>query len=412
MKKLGIAVTVIFALLALGGSFVGVTAALYITQPAAASSHVTVSFTVAPGDTTASVADHLQQDGLIRNAQLFRVWARYRHLDRGIEPGVYQLTPNMTMDAIILKLQQGKPEEQLAAVPDALRVTQYPKYFATLPNFNQQNFLQIAKTGKLLDGTPLWQKYWFVEQPQKNAVYALEGYLYPDTYYFNASDNEIVVIERMLTEFAEKLCPGPASQPAAYVMNAAQCKANAVKVNGVNIFTAMEQAYFTTNDTQALYDALTVASMTTREIRSYNDASGVASVYHNRYLEYKQKLPDGVSGDTAGYMGADPTVQYARDTLNPPPPNGKWWSPLNGQASQIDCSNPYNTESSCNKGLPPGPIAAPVITVLTAAAAPKDPKSWPNFYFVSDKCSQIHYWANAADFNAQEAAAQNAGNCK
>ncbi|MGH2515729.1 MAG: endolytic transglycosylase MltG, partial [Ktedonobacterales bacterium] len=152
MKKVGIVFTVFFALLALVVGFGGVTVALDITQPSSHST-ATVLFEVMTGDTTASVAQRLQNDGLIRNAVLFRLWARYRHLDTGIEPGVYDLTASMTMDAIIHKIQLGQPDEQVVHVPDALRVTQYADHLSNLKSFNAQNFLKIVQSGQFMDGT-------------------------------------------------------------------------------------------------------------------------------------------------------------------------------------------------------------------------------------------------------------------
>ncbi|HZC76972.1 MAG TPA: hypothetical protein VE258_04450, partial [Ktedonobacterales bacterium] len=87
MKRGGLVITIIVGLLALGSGFGSAAAFIGITQPSVAGATAPVQFTVEPGDSTAAVAQRLQQQGLIRNAQLFRLWARYKHLDTGIEPG-------------------------------------------------------------------------------------------------------------------------------------------------------------------------------------------------------------------------------------------------------------------------------------------------------------------------------------
>ncbi|HLZ21382.1 MAG TPA: endolytic transglycosylase MltG [Ktedonobacterales bacterium] len=400
MKKVGIVLTIFMALLALACGFGGVTVALDITQPASHSS-VMVPFEIVSGDTTNSVAQRLQNDGLIRNAVLFRLWARYKHLDTGIEPGVYELSASMTMDAIIQKIQQGKPDEQLVVVPDALRVTQYPDHITNLKDFNAQNFMKIVQTGQFADGTQVSATFWYVLPKQKDAAYALEGYLYPDSYYFSAGATEKDVLVRMLNALGEHLCPGPdAAHLDAYILNQAQCKAHATTVGNVNVFTALEKTYHTNNDAQALYQALTLASLATKEILSYKDAPGVAAVYFNRISYFEGWRQDDAG--TAGYLGSDPSAEYARDTDHPPS-NGHWWADLADAGNKIDCGSAYNTESGCHKGPPPGPIAAPTWVVIEAAIAPPNT---PNFYFVSDKCSRIHYWTNANDFAAQNAAAQ------
>ena len=397
MKIAGYVATLILAVVALGVGFAGTTAVLYVTQPASSSS-TTVRFTVNPGDSTLVVAQHLQDDGLIRSAVAFRLYARFEHLDQGIEPGIYLLSPNMTMKSIITALQTGKPDEQLAGVIDALRLTQYPPYFTSLPNFSAADFTNIVKTAVLPDGTQLWKKYWFVEQPStKVKPYdALEGYLYPDHYYFNGSDNATAVIEKMMLEMVSFFCPGPSSNPTMYVDTLADCKQHAVMIGKTDIFASMEGAYHTKNDTLAMYDTLTIASLTAREIRNLSDAIGVASTFHNRYLGSINAITN--DGGTAGYLGSDPSAQYARDS-DSPPKDGKWWTPLANSGSQTDPKNPYNTEAPGHTGLPPGPIANPVWQEILAAASPKDPTAWTNFWFVSDKCGKIYYAKDSAGFD-------------
>lgn len=401
MKGFARVVVVFLTLIALVVGFVGATAALDIFQPT--NKHITtnIAFEVKSGDTTASVAQRLQDDGLIRNALLFRVWARYRKLDRGLEQGIYELSPSMTMDGIIQKLQVGKPEEIAVVIPDGLRATQYPAYFQALSGFNADDFLKIAKTGVEPDGTKLWQKYWYIPQPGTKVAYALEGYLYPAGYDFFSSATTTDVVEKMVKQFGEELCPGPASQPDQYITDAKQCHANAVQVNGKNIFDVMHAAYpDAKTDVQALSDALIISSFAVREVKYRKDIPGVAAVYHNRYLTIIGKA----NGDTGLIMGSDPSVEYARDTVTPPA--GKWWADLHGDGNKIAPTNPYNTYTQ--SGMPPGPIANPDWTEVEGGAAPQNS---PNFYFASDKCGQMHYATNNTDFVNKVEPAMNTGNC-
>ena len=411
MKRAGPAIVIIFALLALACGFGASTAALYVTQPSSSSS-ATVRFVVNKGDSAAAVAQNLQKAGLIRNAQLFRLWARYRHKDSGIEPGIYDLNASMTMDQLLAALQQGKPDELLAGVHDGLRVTQYPAFFTDLHNFNSDSFLKMVKSGVEPDGTKLWEKYWYVQQPGKDVAFALEGYLFPDSFYYQSDANETAVVERMIEQLGVLLCPGPDDKPTAYINDKAQCVAHGANISTdqahpLNIFTSMENAYFTKDPVQALHDTLNVAGLTIREIRDYNDALGVATVYHNRLLGYLQK----VDTDTYGYMGSDPSAQYARDT-DSQPKDGHWWKELADSGQKVDPTSAYNTESGNHAGLPPSAIANAPWKVIVAAANPKALKDFPYFYFVSDKCGKIVYFKDYPDFQANSDKAMNSGNCK
>ncbi len=395
MNRAGIVVTVIASILALGCGFGAATVAVNITQPSVSDAHVIVHFKVVSGDTTQSVANRLQQTGLIRNALLFRLYARYKKLDTGIEPGVYDLSPTMTMDTIITALQRGKPDEIEVTIPDGWRVAQFPAKLTALSKFNSANFLKIATTGNLNDGTPLSSKYWYVLPKGKNVPYALEGYLFPDTYDFDVNATEEDVVARMLDTLGEKLCPATSGLPTQYIHDPAQCKAHAATVTSsgkqVNIFTAMESTYFTNNDAQALYDTLTMASIVEREVANQpDDIPGVTGVYYNRYLVSQGKL----ASDVGTLMQADPTTQYARDTDSPPTADGKWWQPLADKGDKIDPQSAYNTYTQ--PGLPPGPISAPLWLTITSAAAP--PPS-PYFYFLNDKCGKTHYAKTNDEFN-------------
>lgn len=416
MKRAGlIAFTVIFSLLAFAVGFGGAAGALMLTQPSVSGSTTTINFIVNKDESTASVAARLEKAGLIRNALVFRYYARQKHLDTTIEPGLYKLSPSMSMVQIITELQKGKPDEAVITVVDGLRVLQYPVEIQGLKNFNADNFLKIATTGNWMDGTPVNKDYWFVAPKAKNATAALEGYLYPDTYFMDTGADEQAVIRRMLGTFGEHLCPGPANNPDAageYFSDKAQCRQHAttVQVGGkdVNIFDAMNTAFFTKDDVVGLYDTLTVASIAEREDTvNLDDAARVANVFHNRYLELLGK--SGGVGDTAGFFAADSTVQYARDTDKPPAVWPIKWPPLADSGKNISPNNPYNTYT--HKGLTPGPIAAPIWKLIVAAATPQSPKDFPYFYYVNDKCGKLYLAKDNADFQANAVPHLNDHNC-
>ncbi len=397
MKTAGVILTIFLALAALGIGFVGTTAALYLTQPSSKTT-TTIRFVVNSGDTTTSVANRLQGDGLIRSALAFRLYARFKHLDQGIQAGIYLLNPTMTMAKIVDKLQHGQPDEQLVTVPDSLRVRQYPQHFTSLPNFNANDFISIMKTGNLdgkpgIDSTALSTKYWFVEKPQKNVFDAMEGYLYPDSYYFDGSADTTKVIETMVEELGAQFCPGPSGNFTQYIDTLADCKQHAATISGKNVFTAMEAAYHTKNDTQAIYDTLIIASLTTREIANYNQAPGIAGVLWTRYAALSNFI---TNTGAVNNLGSDPTTQYALDNEHPPTDN-KWWKPLPGQAQVLAPKDPYNSYSPKSGILPPGPIANANVQVILAAAAPSASKY---FYFLADHCGNIHYSQTLTQFNA------------
>jgi UPF0755 protein len=402
MKRTALVVTIVFALLAFGCGFAGTTAALDVSRPAVSGSSATVQFVVGEGDTSTEIATKLEKAGLIRNAMIFRLFARYKHLDSGLRKGTYNLSPGMTMDQIIATLLSTPINEQIVAlVPPGQRVTQYPKFFSKLPKFDADNFAKIAQTGKLLDSaqTPLWTKYWFVQRPSSQVRYALEGYLFPDTYSFDKNADETKVVETMLENFGAHLCPGPDNNPNAYIDTLADCKSHAAKVGNTDIFSGLEKAYGTKNDVAALHTALTLAALTSREIANLSDAPGVTNVYYTRYMAILGKTNN--TGATWS-LGSDPSAQYALDNKTPPK-DGHWWKELPDAGANVATTDPYNTDvvTTPPTALPPGPIAAPVWAEIAAAA---NPSVSQYFYFVSNCSGKILYATTLEQNNANNPA--------
>lgn len=402
MRRAGRIITAFFVLVAFACGFIGVTAGLDVTQPTARGSDVVVEFEVRQGEGTASVAARLEKIGLIRNAQLFRQLAKYRRLDTHIEPGVYKLSPGMTMDVIIRTLLVGKPDQQVVTIPPGLRVAQFPAYLAPkLPNFKADVFLNIATTGVLPDGTKLADAYWYVPPKGQDVAVALEGYLFPDTYYFNTDDDAVKVVKRLLDGLGEHLCPGPDDVHAAvYIRDHAQCKAHATMLKvgdkSVDVFTEMDHHFFTTDDRQALHDTLTLGSIVEREVRSASNIVGVAGVLYNRYLAWKNNR-NNPAGDVVDFLNADPTAMYARDTAHPPGPNAKWWDALADAAGKIEPDNAYNTANPTHKGLPPGPIAGLQWADIAAVATADEPTPSPYYYYITGKDHLMHYAQSYAE---------------
>jgi len=162
-----------------------------------------------------------------------------------------------------------------------------------------------------------------------------EGYLFPDTYFFEKSDTADILVAKMHRNFNEKIA--------------------SIKIKNKN----------------HLKDLVTLASIVQAEARVLDEMPIIAGVYTNRLT--KPTFPQKI-------LQADPTVAYGCEPFVVP--RAKSCKIFKGKLtrSQLDdSSNPYNTYR--HKGLPPGPICAPGIDALRAASAPADV---PYLYFVVD----------------------------
>ena len=150
---------------------------------------------------------------------------------------------------------------------------------------------------------------------------SLEGFLFPDTYFFKPSATAAQIIDALLDQFEQRV--------------------------GQTLRRAAAERKLT------IYEIVKLGSIVEREARDRQESATIAGVYINR-LEIGMKLD------------ADPTVQYAV---------GEWREPT---AADLESDSPYNTYKVA--GLPPTPICSPGQAAIEGAARPADV---PYFYFVA-----------------------------
>jgi UPF0755 protein len=273
-----------------------------------------ILFTVAPGELPADVAGHLQDQGLIKDADLFVKWVKYLHVGGKIQAGDFVLRRNMTADEIIEALQHGRAKTVTFTIRPGWRAEEVAEYLSTagLSNYGKDQFLQSIKNGKF-DNT-------FLQDRPKAASTSLEGYLFPETYNVPFDTSVDGLLTLVLGTFDQRVTDSMRKQAAASKMT--------------------------------LYEVVTLASIVEREAAVPDERPLIASVYLNR-LKKKQLLQ------------ADPTVQYA---LGYQTASKQWWkSPISLDEYQ-NVKSPYNTYM--NAGLPPGPICSPSLDSIRAVLEP------------------------------------------
>jgi UPF0755 protein len=296
-----------------------------VFQPAASSGQgKQIPFKIREGETTAQIADDLQSKGLIRNALAFRVWARVKGLDTRLQAGVYKkISSSMTIDKIVDELLNAQPDAITVTILEGWRLEQMAKQFAGagLVKFKEQDFLKYTKQVKTF---PDYNKYPLVKMVPANQ--SMEGLLFPASYDIPVDADATKVIDLMLDAMV-----------------------NTVQQNHLEQQAKQHQ--------MSLYQMLTLASIVEREAAYPGDRGNIASVYWNRTFK--------PSNETVGLLQADPTVQYARDSLQTPQ---KYWQPLQTGGVDTAGDSPWNTYT--HKGLPPTPICSPGLASMMAAAAP------------------------------------------
>ena len=135
------------------------------------------------------------------------------------------------------------------------------------------------------------------------------------------------------------------------------------------------------------YDLLTVASIVERETPRDNERRRIAGVYWNR-------LDPRTSGETAGFLNADPTVIYGADTVAlEDRPLSRWtshvfWDALDQSLGDVTLPPRLASfQTYQNPGLPAWPIATPSRASLEAALDPDRKKRLLYFYACPGKDS-------------------------
>ena len=287
------------------------------------SSNAIVTIQVAPGEGVTEIADRLSQEGAIGNTMLFRLDARLQGLSGSLKVGQYQLRRNMSIDDMVAALKRYTPPKVAVTIPEGWRAEQIAAALQA-KGINGKAFLQEVEHPDL--------KYLNLAiLRDKPAGVGLEGYLFPDTYYFSPGYDGRAAARYMVQNLQNKLSPTLLA---------------AARTRGLTVFKV-----------------LILASIVEREAKLPVERPTIADVFLNRLA---QQPPIS--------LGADPTVQYAVGS----PKN--WWPVLWDGAAKIAPNSPFNTYT--HFGLPPHPISDPGLPSIEAVIHPR-PTSY--LYFVAVK---------------------------
>ncbi|MFO7660155.1 MAG: endolytic transglycosylase MltG [Candidatus Cloacimonadaceae bacterium] len=264
------------------------------------------------GDNTKVIAAKLKQSHVIRSAFWFDMLSRLTGSDRHLKAGRYVFGGNVSIMQTIYKIKEGRSTLIHLTIPEGFSLYQTLKQMERSGFGNYDSLLAIATSPevvKRLTGFD-WK--------------TLEGFLYPETYAFDADVKPEQVFSLMTSQFQKRL-------------------------DAQNIIIT---------DAQQFYRDLILASIVEREAVREEEKPLIAGVYLNR-LKKKMRLE------------SCPTVDYIIEQ------RGEARRPLSYQDLEID--SPFNTYNK--DGLPPHPICNPSISSLVAVHYPE---ATEYLYFFAD----------------------------
>jgi UPF0755 protein len=278
------------------------------------------TFEVPRGATYNRTIDALEQAGLARNSYFLKIYGRLFPAVTDIKAGEYFVEPGDTTWSILARIRRGQVAQHPVTIPEGYNIWQVATAMAAAGLVDEAEFLRLTSDETFLAELGV-------------AFHTVEGYLFPDTYFFARRVGARNVIRTMVNRFHQSLPPNY------------EKRAEAVGLT--------------------VPEAIILASIIEKETGTPEERRLVSAVFHNR-LKRNMRLQ------------TDPTVVYGRTDV----------TDRIRRRHLDDRDHPYNTYQI--HGLPPGPIANPGRASLEAAV---DPAPVSYLFFVS-KNDGTHYFSN------------------
>ena len=284
-----------------------------------------VKFKVEPGATLNSISELLYEKKVISNKRIFRTAVQIMGKEKLIPVGTFRLVNTRSNYDIIEQLVYGSPEVKKVRLLEGWNLHQIADHLKETMGFEKEEILKLANDKKFISSN-------------KIRASSLEGYLFPDTYFFFAGDTPSSILKHLVSEYKK------------FWKSAFRDRARKLKLSENEIVTLASII-----EGEAIYDS---------------ERPVISAVYHNR-LRIGMKLQ------------ADPTIQFIIDD-----------GPRRLLNRDLRIPSPYNTYQ--NKGLPPGPINSPGENSLLAALYPEENDY---LYFVATGDGYHTFTTNEKDHN-------------
>lgn len=329
-----VVITIILLLMLIG--FGGKFAYDYITNglsPVDESSTETVEVTIPLGSSSSTIANLLEENGVINNALMYRIYIKVNNVT-DFQAGDYTLSPSMTLAEISNELQSGRIVEEakyFVTIPEGRTIEEIAALLSNKANINEEAFLELMTDDTYIQS--LIEKYPSILSDtilDEDIRYPLEGYLFAATYPMYEDEPSMeTIVEQMLDKTEDVLLNYFA------------------EIDGLDQFT--------------IHEIFTFSSLVEREARNEEERKMIAGVFYNR-------LAEGMRLET------DPTVLYAlgehKDRV---------------LFSDLEIDSPYNTYQVY--GLPIGPIANFGESSLEAVINPSE----TNYLYFVAADGEIYY---------------------
>jgi UPF0755 protein len=281
---------------------------------------------IRPGMSALSVANLLEERKVIADARLFYILCRATKSGNKIHAGEYDFLSLSTPEQVLNQMVQGRVVLRRIMIPEGSTVRDVSRALQLEELTSQEEIDRLLLDREFIGSLGL-------------EASGLEGYLFPETYHFQKTQNTAAMLRTMVQQFWRRLPEGWKERQAELGLT--------------------------------LHQVVILASIIEKEAVIDQERPRIAAVFYNRL---KQNIP----------LQSDPTAVYDLPDFKGP----ITWAHLRRQS-------PYNTYK--NRGLPIGPICSPGEKSLRAAFYPEKSSY---LYFVSNNDGSHHFSQTLAEHNA------------
>ncbi len=294
-----------------------------------------VEIEVKEGDTLNNVLNKLSDEGKLRSNLFTKILTKIFKYDTNIKPGKYTFDSSISLEHLIYELNQGiRADYVKITIPEGYSIELIAEFLGNSElNFSKDDFINEVNNYTL----PLYVKN------VNGRRYALEGFLFPDTYHFDKNSTPKVIINTMISRFEE-------------------------------IINEIQNELGEKIDINKIDEIITMASIVEREIIHDSERPKAASVFYNRL---KVGMPLQSCATVIYALGFHKEVLYYSD---------------------LEIDSKYNTYKYSS--LPIGPIASPGKQSIKAVV---NPDNTSYLYFILNDETNYHYFFdNYKDFLNQK----------
>ena len=274
------------------------------------------------GATLDEISHILKDNKVINNEKMFVIAATILGHSKDIPAGIFSLTEVKSNLNIIKQLAHNSANIKKVTILEGWTITDVVEHLAKRIQISENRLLTLCTDIQ------------FVKKLNLPAP-SLEGYLFPDTYYFFEGEEPETVVNTLVDHIRM------------FISDSLKQRSDELGLTELELITLASII-----EGEAMYDS---------------ERPIISAVYHNR-LSMGMKLQ------------ADPTIQYIIDDG----PRRLW-------SSDLQIESPYNTY--LNDGLPPGPINNPGKASILAALYPADNDY---LYFVA-KGDGYHFFSKTSE---------------